>query len=675
MNLVKTLVLAEKPSVARDLARALGAEREGPFFRKGNLLVAHALGHLLEVAEDLAPRPWRREDLPILPERFRYAPRGKAQEELLKAIGQALKGAEAVVIATDAGREGELIARLVLLHLGWRDWERTFRLWTSEALTPEVVRREMGRLRPAREFESLFYAALARQHADWLLGVNLSRALTLQAGQGGVWSVGRVQTPVLRLVVEREEAIEAFEPEPFLRVRARFLGRGFGYTGLLQKGGETRLSEEVGEEVYRRLSGAKAGRVLSVRREEGAVPPPPLHSLPSLQRRANALYGMSAKRVLDAAQRLYEERKCISYPRTESRHLPESARGLVKEVLEKLGRKDLASRVDGVGKRVFDDKRLTDHHALIPLAPLPPEATPEEAKVYGLIAGRFLAAFSGEARVERTEVETVLEGEVFISRFRAVLEAGWTAEEPGLKGEEEEAEGRFPLGEGEGVEVEGLELERGQTEPPPRYTEGTLVREMERLGLGTAATRAEVLETLKERGYVVPKGKALVPTEKGKTLVALLRDRPVADPGTTARWEEALEAIWRERRGKEGYRAFLEGIRALAREETLALLAKEVAYREAPLGTCGCGKPVRPFKGGWRCEEGHRVYAEVFGKRLTEKQALALLQGKEVLVRGLKGKSGKPFEAYLALREGRVRVARFRERGGARGPAGGGRRR
>jgi DNA topoisomerase-3 len=705
-------VLAEKPSVARDIAKALGANKAGSFFRNGDTVVGFARGHLYEIADDLAPKEWTLESLPILPKTFRYWAK-QGTKELLNELRKALRGADEVVIATDPGREGELIARLILNELGWTKWDRTYRLWTAEALTPQVVRREMGNLKRASDFDSLYWAALGRMHADWVVGINYSRLVTLKArdkGGTGVWSVGRVQTPTLRLVVEREEAIERFVPEPYVQIRSEFQApSGFTYTGLLlATDGGHRFPPEEGRVLYEKLKGEREGRILDLRRERKELPPPLLHSLTSLQRQANALYGMTAKRTLDIAQKLYEEYKVISYPRTESRHLPRSAQALVKDILERLGRSDLLDGVAKAGKRVFDDSQLTDHHAIIPLAPLPQGATSEEQKVYWLVAKRFFAAFAGNASVEMTTAETQVGEGVFLSRFRAVLKEGWMREEGEPKrgeereGEEEEVRGAVPLEPGNRVHVLGLEVLEKKTTPPPRYTEGSLLKEMERLGLGTPATRAAILETLKERGYLLPQGKSLVPTAKGRTLIDFLRPYAVSSPEMTAEWERKLEDIWRKRHGEGGYKVFLSGTYEAVREGVGAILASTMAEvkREATpkmlafarslakktgqkledtsyeavkafidsalekersgegVGTCFCGEKVRPFSKGWKCEGGHVVWEETFGKRLSLKEALKLFSGERLFLKGLKGKSGKPFDAYLVLdpKEGKLKL-------------------
>lgn len=701
-------ILTEKPSVARDIARALGAQRKETFFFGKDFCVLYAAGHLYEIDDRLAPKEWRAEDLPILPPSFRYQPLG-GKRELLREIKGVLSKAQEVVIATDPGREGELIARIILHELGWRNWDRTFRLWTAEALTPEVVRREMGRLKPASDFDSLYYSALGRQQADWLVGINLTRALTLRASQG-LWSVGRVQTPTLALVVQREREIKNFVPTPYGIVWGFFTGDNFSYRGKLLW--ERVLPPEKAETLARSLVPGSEGVVESIESEDRILPPPLLHSLSTLQREANRRYGYSAKKTLDLAQALYEEHKCISYPRTDSQHLPVSARSLVKEVLTKLGHQELIGRVNVVGKRIFDDSKLTDHHAIIPLAPLPPVATEDQARVYRLILNRFLAAFHPPAKVQRVEVITRLGEHRFQSLFRKVLEPGFTLLEGyTLKGGEEmDGSPDSPIEEAlpslnpkERVVLREVESERRETQPPPRYTEGSLIGLMERLGLGTPATRAAILETLKERGYLLPQGKGLVPTEKGEALIDLVGGRQIANPQMTAGWERELEAIWQERRGEGGYRLFVEAIARYVREETAQILRMEVpkVKRQATpkmlsyarnlarqtgkklegtdfdtvkafideakglldqgLGLCACGQRITAFSRGWKCQGGHTVFQEFLGKRLTLRQALTLLTGGEVTIRGLKGKSGKPFGGVLRYNHGesKVQIARF----------------
>jgi len=707
--------------VAKDFAKALGASKEGSFYRKGDTWIVFARGHLFEIADENAPKKWEMASLPILPEKLDWAPRDGVKA-LLGDLAKVFERADEVVIATDPGREGELIARIVLKKLGWNKWDRTYRFWTAEALTPPVVQKALKDLKPASNYESLYYSALARAEGDWLVGVNFTRAVSLGEGGRGVWSVGRVQTPTLRLVAEREKEIRSFVPTPYGVLKGRFrLESGFTYQGTWRAGEPHPPLERV-REVERRLRALSTGKVVDIKEKEETLPPPLLHNLASLQRQANALYGLSAKRTLEAAQSLYETHKAISYPRTESRHLPESAKGLVEEVLKALGREDLIPQIPKAGKRVFDDQKLTDHHAIIPLAPLPPGVTPTEAKVYGLIRDRFLASLSDPAKVKRVEVLTEVGGEKFVSRFRALLECGWTAEEshnPKEKEEEDEVEALFPGREGEGVRVEGLEVVEKKTAPPPRYTEGSLIKLMEKLGLGTPATRADILETLKARGYVTLEKRSLVPTEKAFRLLALLEGNQVSDVEMTAQWERELESLWRKREGREGYLNFVSKIKGFVRTSLEELkgrlakaqraevgqmkgermekerrgkatekmlkyarsLAKQLGKRlpgdsfdevrafidqakeelERPVGTCACGKPIKATPWGWKCEGGHALFRETFGAKLKVEEAVALLRGESVERKGLTGKSGKPFAARLIYnhQEGRVKVEKF----------------
>jgi DNA topoisomerase-3 len=563
------VILTEKPSVARDIAKALGSYTQNKdYIRAGEYVIVWAMGHLLEIDDSIAPERWDLESLPIFPERFLY----KARNSHFFVVKKILSQAKEVIVATDAGREGELIARLILLHSGWKNWDRTYRLWTSKALTPEVVRKELRALKPIREFDSLFWSALARQHADWLVGINLTRAVSLKAGNG-VWSVGRVQTPTLALIVKRTIERENFKPQPYFVIKGVFSKDGKVYEGLLVfKGEEGRLSEEKAKEILKELEKEGTGVVVVFQAERKKEYPPLLFSLTSLQRSANEKFGWSASKTLRVAQRLYEELKCISYPRTDAQHLSEENKELVKEVLKKLGRGDLIENVDKVGKRVFDDSKLTDHHAIIPLDRLPREANEDDRKLYELIKNRFFAVFMPPFEYLSFKVITKLGKYEFISYGRKVLALGWRKVEPL---EETQPDLSF-LRRGDRVKKEKVLAQKKFTEPPPAYTEGSLLKEMERLSLGTPATRASIIDTLKERGYVFLKGKSLVATEKGKALIKFLEGRKIIQPEMTSEWEKKLESIYTQRKGKKGYEEFLEGIKNFVKEELQLSLSKNL---------------------------------------------------------------------------------------------------
>lgn len=710
------LILTEKPSVAVDIARSLGTfNREDGYLKAGDYIVTWALGHLLEIDDSAVPRKWRTEDLPLFPEfRYRVIRSGSKQFNIIKEL---LQKADSVIIATDAGREGELIARLILMHAGWKEWNRTYRLWTSEALTPDVVRRELNNLKPAKEFDSLYYSALARQHSDWIVGINLTRLVSLKSSDGSVWSVGRVQTPTLKLIVDRDTEIENFKPQPYWVIKALFNKEGDLYEGWLLVGDVPEdIGEEEGEEsgeedrnfrlskdkallILKELGGERQGEIISVNRQKKKEKPPLLHSLTSLQREANRLYGLSAKRTLDIAQRLYQDLKVISYPRTDARHLGSSNKELVKKILQKLGKEELIGKVDIAGKRVFDDSKLTDHHAIIPLAPLPPNVSADEKKIYDLILRKFIGAFMSDYEYETTTVVTRLGRYRFITKGKRDINLGWKV----LYQDKEKKEDKLPkLHEGYKVLKVRVSGEERKTKPPPRYTEAALLKVMERLGLGTPATRADIINTLLERGYVVRKSKSLMSTPKGKELISKLRDSRVSSPEMTAEWEKELETIYTQKKGKSGYERFLEGIKrfvkdeigniksreftapkqatkkmldlakSLAREtglkvpketdfETIknfidkALKEKEKQLAEG-LGKCMCGGKIIPFKKGWRCESCRAtVWHTMFGKKMSKSLAIRLLKGERVYVKGLRSKNGKRYSAYLRIENGKVK--------------------
>jgi len=563
------VILTEKPSVAKDIAKALGSYTQNKdHIKAGEYVIVWAVGHLLEIDDSVAPEKWDLESLPIFPEKFLY----KAKNKHFFAIKRILSQAKEVIVATDAGREGELIARLILLHSGWKDWDRTYRLWTSKALTPEVVRKELRALKPIREFDSLFWSALARQHADWLVGINLTRAVSLKAGNG-VWSVGRVQTPTLALIVKRTIERENFKPQPYFVIKGVFSKDGRVYEALLVfKEKEERLSEEKARQILKELEKESTGEIVFVQVEKNREYAPLLFSLTSLQRAANEKFGWSASKTLAVAQRLYEELKCISYPRTDAQHLSEENKELVKEVLKKLGREDLVENVEKVGKRVFDDSKLTDHHAIIPLDRLPQSADENDRKLYELIKNRFFAVFMPPFEYLSFKVITKLGKYEFVSYGRKVLALGWRKVEPL---EETQPDLSF-LRKGDRVKKEKVLAQKKFTEPPPAYTEGSLLKEMERLSLGTPATRASIIETLKERGYVFLKGKSLVASEKGKALIKFLEGRKIIQPEMTSEWEKKLESIYTQRLGKKGYEEFLQEIKGFVKEELQLYLSKNI---------------------------------------------------------------------------------------------------
>ena len=505
---VKTLVVAEKPSVARDLAEALPGSftNEDTHFELDDYVVTFAVGHLVELVDpevyDEKLKKWRMADLPIVPEEFKLQPRDAKAKKQLTAIHRLMKrdDVDRIVNACDAGREGELIFAYIYETSGVD--KPVDRLWIN-SMTKAAIREGFEKLRPGEQLQSLEAAARSRSEADWLVGMNATRAATIRgrAWVGGVVSLGRVQTPTLAMIVQREREIQAFTPEPYRLVRAQFDPR---YQGLWFEGDETRIFGDLAraDAIVQKVAG-KDGTVEKLERKEQSERAPLLYDLTSLQRDANRRFGFSARRTLQAAQSLYEDKKAITYPRTSSRYLSGDMVPLLKATAETLlpidDYRPYAQYVLQLGQlplqRVVNDARVDDHHAIIPtdVEHEVDRFSPDERRIFDLVARRFLAVFHPPARYARTEIVTVVAEERFRTRGKITLEAGWR----GLYGVVEDAEANASAaedeGEGEGAELPPLEqgqtvrcvsaeLEDKQTKPPPRYTEATLLSAMETAG-------------------------------------------------------------------------------------------------------------------------------------------------------------------------------------------------
>lgn len=681
------LIIAEKPSVALDLARALagGTEvrrQDGYVEIPGQCIVTWGHGHLAELAppEHYHPewRGWTWEALPMLPERFEIVPRPQAAAQLRTIARLARRPAvTAVVAATDADREGELIWRWIWRLAGVAE-KPAFRLWLSENTAP-AIRAAFARLRPAQDYDPLAAAAEARAQADWVVGLNATRAFSLRHGRPGQpLSVGRVQTPTLRLLVDRDRAIEAHTPTPYWRVEAEIRAGEDVYRGIWWGGaGEhpDRLpSEAAAQAVAAQVPPGTPGRIASLERKRIAVSPPLPFSLTDLQREANRRLGLTAQEALDAAQALYEAH-LTSYPRTEARHITGAIAATLPQRLAGLreaGYADLVAAAQAnqdAWQRVVDDAKVAEagHYAILPTGQAPPADLPErERAVYDLICRRCLAALLPAGQDERTTVWTEAGGQRFRTAGTAVVEAGWRAALPPQHGEDgqdanEADEGDIPPGlqQGQAVTVAAVATPRRETKPPARLTDASLLSLMEKHGLGTPATRARIVETLLARGYMERQKKTLVSTEKGRRLLAVLPPE-LQSPDLTGQWENRLERI---ARGEEAAAAFLADIRehtkrlvALARGQA----AQSIAADLGPCPLCHAGRVIEGQK-AWGCSrwrEGCRftIWKAVAGKRLTASQAKALLQkGETPVIKGFQSKSGKSFDAKLRLTpEGKV---------------------
>jgi DNA topoisomerase-3 len=705
---VKTLVIAEKPSVARDLADALpGAfENHDSYLESEDTVITFAVGHLVQLIDpedyDERFKRWRMDDLPIVPEEFQLRARDKKAEKQLKVIHKLLKrdDVDRVVNACDAGREGELIFAYIYETSGVD--KPVERLWIN-SMTKSAIKDGFERLRPGDQLRQLEAAARSRSEADWLVGMNATRAATIRgrAWVGGVVSLGRVQTPTLALLVKREREIQAFVPEPYWLVHAQFDPR---YEGLWFEGDETRLKEaKRAEEIAAKVSG-KDGIVESVERKEQSERAPLLYDLTSLQRDANRRFGFSARRTLQAAQSLYEDKKAITYPRTSSRWLSGDLVAQLKPTaatLQPIGEYAAAARyVLALQQlplaRVVDDKKVDDHHAIIPtdVEHDVSRFSPDERRVFDLVARRFLAVFHPPARYARTTVVTLVEEERFRSRGKVTLEAGWRSvygllseadqqqQRQDEEGENESAE--LPqLEQGQSVKCAVAEVEAKETKPPPRYTEATLLSAMETAGklvddeelreamkesgLGTPATRAETIETLIRREYIERAGKDLTPTPKGLQVVTMLEEHPLTSPELTGNWEKRLTDI---EHGQDDRAKFIDDIAEFTRAtvEKIAELDKEKLRPErvelGPCPRCGAetGEIIKENSKAYGCtswksrEEpgcGFVIWKRVAGRTLTPEIARQLLEEGRTkdVISGFRSRAGKPFRARLVLNE------------------------
>ncbi len=717
----KALVITEKPSVARDIASALGGfqEQDG-WLESDRYVVTWAVGHLLELLEpeeiDPVYKRWTLDTLPILPDAFQLKPK-RGHSERLRTIKKLLgrKDVSDLVNACDAGREGELIFREIEQHLGSQLPVR--RLWL-QSMTEEAIRDGFDRLRPGEELEGLAAAAECRAVSDWLIGMNATRALTKRLRgrrERGAWSAGRVQTPTLALLVDREIEVLAHVPRAYWRVTGVFDHEGQSYEGAwfdpgFQPGADEEARDDrlFDEARARAIVEAVQGRpgTAEETRKPSRESPPPLFDLTSLQREANRRFGWSARRTLSAAQRCYEGHKILTYPRTDSRCLPSDYRATVHGVLEAFsrarangargeeGREPVADYAvaarrlldDGLENesRIFDDAGISDHFAIVPTGKLPRQAlSGDDRRLFDLVVRRFLGAFHPPAIWERVERVTQVAEHRFRSRARTLTTPGWRAVlESSSDGEEATALPPLRAGaaEASGVAVANRqsELVAEQTRPSPRITEARLLSLMENAGqqiddedlaavlhekgIGTPATRAEIIENLIAKGYAVRMGKALRPTAKGIRLIDILRrihvDR-LASPELTGELEQHLLDVERGRRSRE---AIMEEMKSYAREiveHTKGFEYEDLYKGEPPLGPCPrCSRPVVEQAWFYRCEPDPgaeedcpvRIWKDTSGRYLDRATVTALLRdGRSGVLEGFAARNGRPYRGVLEM--------------------------
>ncbi len=698
----KTLVIAEKPSVGRDLARVL----EGPFAKHDGWLegpqhvITWAVGHLVQLAEpdeyDDRFKKWRMADLPIVPERFKLVIRDERSRKQMSVVQRLLKrdDVDMVVNACDAGREGELIFAYLYEKAGAR--KPVQRLWL-QSMTTSAIRDAFGSLRPGEELERLQQAARSRSEADWIVGMNATRAATirLRSSFDGAVSLGRVQTPTLAIVAQREEEIRAFTPEPYWLVDATFAASGERvYEGRYHAGAKPRLAGADEAQAIVDACRDQTGEITKLDKTERKERAPLLYDLTSLQREANPRFGFSARRTLSAAQRLYEEHTAITYPRTSSRFITQDLIGEIKPTARHVGsHREYAKASEYVLGldvlplgRVVNDAKVTDHHAILPT---PAHVQPgkwrseDDRRVYDMVVRRFLAIFHPDAVFENTRVETTVESHVFRTRGKLLLVPGWrgvygeTMEGEGRSEDDEGSEQQLPrLERGEAAEVRAIEGLEKETKPPRRYTDASLLAAMETAGklvdddelreamkdsgIGTPATRAAIIERLIDVGYLEREGRALIATEKGRNVIRLLGQHPLTSPGMTGEWEHRLAKI---EHGGDSREAFMGDIVKFTDETVHDFDArlKDVRIPRANLGPCPvCGRDIVENRKGFSCWSredpgcGFVIWKGKAGKQLNITVAGELIRhGRtEKPVAGFKGRSGRTFRARLALQQG-----------------------
>ena len=692
------LIVTEKPSVAQTIAKALGiTKRRDGYLEGGGYLVSWCVGHLVELAPPGAYDPrfdrWDRADLPILPERWQYLVSSSTKNQfdvLCKLMHR--PDVNRIVCATDAGREGELIFRLVYHQCGCT--KPFTRLWIS-SMEDAAIRAGFANLRPSTEYDALYKAALCRERADWLVGINATRLFSCL--HGVTLNVGRVMTPTLAMTVEREAAIAAFRPEPF-------------YTVLLQMEGYMASSERFkekakAEELLAECRKSSRAFVQKSERKEKAERPPALYDLTTLQRDANRMLGYSAQQTLDYTQALYEK-KLVTYPRTDSRYLTEDmAAGLPGLVMDTAAAFGFRGAIPVHAKQVIHNQKVSDHHAILPtqsvagadLSSLPVG----EASILHLIAARLLSAVGEPYRYAETTVQFECAGQTFTAKGKTVLDEGWKAVERAILGNtaekiEETLDVLTEVQDKETLPVLDAQLKEGKTSPPKHFTEDTLLaamesagadtmpEEAERRGIGTPATRAATIEKLVQKGFLAREGggkaKHLIPSEKGRTLIAAMPEQ-LKSPAMTAEWETKLTQIEKGQYAPEQFMEEIESMmKTLVNRYANTPNAPAKAASGAPVvGTCPhCGSDVAEREKGWFCTSREcrfviwkdNAFFNRLGKRPTRQVVDKLLRDGRARLKDCKSqRTGKTYNASVLMTtetDGRAKFSLEFENGGAR---------
>ena len=670
-------ILAEKPSVAREIARIVGAmRREEGYFTGNGYHVTWALGHLVQLAlpDGYGIRGFRRDSLPVIPERFELIPRqvktdkgckaDAASVKQIKVITKLWNESEGIIVATDCAREGELIFRYLYSYTGCTlPFQR---LWIS-SLTDAAIRKGLKELKDGHEYDSLYLAAKARSEADWLVGINGTQALSVAAGRG-TYSVGRVQTPTLAMVCKRFWENRRFQPEPVHQLHFTTPSASVNEVVKFSSVEKWKDKEEAAT-LYNKVKEQMCATIVKVEKKEKVENPPLLYDLTTLQKEANTKHGFTAEQTLDLVQTLYEA-KLVTYPRTSSRYIPEDVFAEVPLLFERLSAHSLFAdkikSMDGLNRRSVDASKVTDHHALLVTPNRPLALYKNEQLIYDMIVGRMIEAFSPECVKDTTTVRAECEGVEFETKGCIVRKAGWRS----VYDEDKEDTVLPDWNEGDTLAMNGCSMSSGMTRPKPLHTESTLLAAMETAGregmedeevrqalkdcgIGTPATRAAIIETLLKREYMARVKKSLVPTEKGLALYSIVKDMDIADVEMTGRWEAELAKIEKEETPHE---AFIRDIEGYTRKITTELLACDKIFGHKASGcTCPkCGTGTMQFYGKVvRCDNPDctlPVFRQIAGRTLTDTEMNDLLaNGKTSVLGGFKSKQGKPFSAIVTF--------------------------
>ena len=674
-------LIAEKPSVAKDIARIIGATGRNDGYLSGNgYMVTWAFGHLIQLAmpEAYGVANFRKESLPILPTDFQLIPRQVKAEKgykadpgvlkQLKVIKEVFDQCDKIIVATDAGREGELIFRYIFHYLNCR--KPFVRLWIS-SLTDKAIREGLDNLQPGGRYDNLYLSAKSRSEADWLIGINATQALSVAAGQG-VFSLGRVQTPTLVMICSRYLENKNFVPAKFWQLKAHTA------SGEISFPAQSTAKWEQQPEAIAALQRVKdAGQLVvkSVERKEASQEPPLLYDLTTLQKEANTKLNFSADKTLSIAQSLYEK-KVMSYPRTGSRYISEDVFDEMPERVALLGQyprfAGYAAGLNGatLNRRSVNDSKVTDHHALIITENLPGELSKDERAIYELVAGRMLEAFSGRCVKDVTTAVLSAGDTDFMVKGAVMKVAGWRAVFSEQDTEDEDNATLPPLQEGQCLPLSAVDLLEKQTKPKPLHTESSLLAAMENAGkeledaelkarlkdagIGTPATRAAIIETLFVRQYIVREKKNLVPTDKGLAVYRIVKDKKIADVEMTGMWETALSKI---EAGNMDADTFRKGIEVYAAQITAELLSVQLSV--AGSETCPCPKcnngRILFYPKVAKCSNVDctlTIFRNKCDKQLSDKQIVELVTKRKTgLIKGFKGKNGKAFDASLVLDE------------------------